>query len=113
MNVKTLDDIKNGKGTKDDIGKPDYLGIFQYLDLNFLVDVSEVMKDGAKKYTFENWKKDLEPERIEKALLRHFVKYIKGEKIDVESKHSHLSHIVCNAMFLYYYDFLKEVKKNE
>lgn len=102
-----LRDILNNKGTKDDIGKPNYLDILTHLDLDFLAESAEVMKAGAKKYSKDNWKKDLEPERIQKALLRHLVSYAKGEKIDKESNKSHLCHILANCMFLYYYDHLE------
>lgn len=105
-------DIEAGKGTKDDLNKPNYLDILTHLDLNFLAEGAEVMKDGAKKYSKDNWKKDLEPERITKALLRHLVKYANGEKNDTESNKSHLCHILANCMFLYYYDHLKDNGKS-
>lgn len=97
-------EIKNNQGTKDDKGKPDYLTMFELLDLPFLVECSEVMEQGRKKYTFENWKKNLDKKRILKALLRHTIKYIKGEKIDKESGKSHTAHIMANSMFLFWND---------
>lgn len=73
----------------------------------FLEDVAKVMTMGAKKYGIENWKKGLAPRRVLAALYRHTLAYHKGEKIDPESGISHLCHITCNAMFLYYYDLQK------
>lgn len=102
--AQTTQDILNGKGTKDDIGKPDYLGILTELELSFLIDCAKVLKHGRIKYTKDNWKKDLEPERIQKALLRHLVAYVNGEKLDKESGISHLCHIYANCQFLHYYD---------
>ena len=92
------------KGFKLDEGKPKLLEVFTLLDWDFLKDCSEVMKKGKEKYGFENWKKDLESERIKNALIRHLKLYFDGQEIDSESGKSHLCHIMCNAMFLHYYD---------
>lgn len=91
------------KGIKFDQGKPNYLDIFELLDFDFLVEVSEVMAKGKEKYGFENWKKDLDPKRIKKALLRHLKSYLQGELYDKETGKTHLAHITCNVMFLHFY----------
>jgi len=88
------------KGMKFDEGKTEFL----LLDLDFLEECSKVMMKGKEKYGFENWKKQLDPIRIENALFRHFKAYCSGEKFDKESGYSHLSHIMCNSMFLWWYD---------
>lgn len=92
------------KGIKFDENKPKYKDIFTLLDLDFIKECSEVMKNGQNKYGFENWKKDLETDRIENALLRHIITYLQGNKLDKESNKSHLSHAMCNLMFLYWND---------
>ena len=51
----------------------------------------------------DNWKK-VSRERYENALMRHAVSYMSGEKIDPESGMNHLSHIMCNALFLKWND---------
>lgn len=98
------------KGVKFDEGKPNYLDIFELLDLEFLVEVSEVMAKGKIKYGFENWKKDLDPKRIKKALLRHEIAFLKGELYDKESGNTHLAHIACNVMFLHFYQMRNKLK---
>ena len=92
--------IKNGKGCKDDKGKPD----LTLLDPRFLEKMALVMKKGADKYERGNWQLDLEPERILAALLRHVFAIQKGETLDKESGLPHTAHIGCNAMFLDYYE---------
>ena len=57
------------------------------------------------KEDFENWKKNLDPERIQNALFRHVLAYSRGEIIDKESKLPHVCHIMANCMFLHFYDF--------
>jgi len=88
------------KGKKFDQGKP----MVDLLVPEFLIDVAKIMTKGAKKYGLENWKNNLERRRILAALYRHTLAYHMGEKHDVESGLSHLCHITCNAMFLYWYD---------
>ena len=97
-------------GIKFDEGKPDYLQIFTLLDWDFLKDGSEVMRMGKEKYGFENWKRHLNPERIERALIRHLVDYLNGDKLDKDTHKSHLLHIFCNTMFLYHYDLLGDAE---
>ncbi len=68
-----------------------------------LKEVVEVLELGAKKYSRNNWKK-IEPHRYEKALMRHLVSYVTGEKNDEETGKSHMAHIICNALFLMWND---------
>lgn len=102
---KSKKELKEGKGTKDDHNKPDYLDIFKLLDWNFLKDTAKVLRKGLEKYAFENWKKDLDPERIQKALIRHTLSLTRGEFIDKESKLPHVCHITANCMFLHFYHY--------
>jgi hypothetical protein len=92
--------------------KKDYTTIFKYLDWEFLKEVGDVMKQGEIKHGFESFKNYNKSEQkgIDKALIRHLLAYEKGEKLDTESGFSHLSHIVCNLMFLYYFDNLEVTK---
>ena len=94
-------DLEANKGTKDDDGKPK----ISYVDPEFIIFVAKVMEYGAKKkYERGNWQKDLDPERIINALIRHAFKIIQGEIIDSESGLPHTAHIGCNAMFLAFYE---------
>ena len=97
------------EGTKDDMGKLQW----DLIDYDFIEECVKVMQQGMKKYGYENWKKELDPRRIKNALLRHYMEYHRGKKIDNESGFSHLSHIFCNTMFLYHYDHLKKVERDE
>lgn len=95
---EALKDVLSGKGTKDDIGKP----VLTLLDPQYLIEVSQVMSAGAKKYKRGNWQLDLESERLLNALLRHAIKIWQGEEFDSETGLRHSAHIGCNAMFLNY-----------
>lgn len=92
-------------GKKYDAGKP----MVDLLVPEFIEDLAKVMTMGAKKYGIENWKGDLAKRRILAALYRHTLAYHRGEITDPESGLNHLCHVACNAMFLYWYD---EVKNN-
>lgn len=97
------------EGKKFDDGKLEW----DLLHYPFLEECVEVMMMGKKKYSFENWKKNLDPRRIKNALFRHVIDYSEGKKTDSESGKSHLAHIFCNAMFLFYYDHLTRSEKDE
>jgi hypothetical protein len=92
------------KGTKNDQQKP----IIALIVPEFIEELGKVLTYGAKKYAPENWKKDLEHERILSALYRHLIAYHKGETHDPETGYSHLSHIACNTMFLFWYDEVRQ-----
>ena len=70
-----------------------------------LCEYSEVVEvlltHGADKYGKENWKEldDFE-NRYYAALMRHIVEWRKGNKIDSDSGLPHLSHAMCNLVFL-------------
>jgi len=93
------------KGMKFDSEKP----MFDLLVPEFIEGVAKVMTLGAQKYAPNNWKYVENAEsRYLAALYRHLNAYHKGEKIDSESGLSHLAHIACNAMFLFWFDIQKK-----
>ena len=93
-------DLRAGKATKDDHNKPK----ITLLDTRFIEGMSEVMMYGIeKKYERDNWKKNMDPERILDAMLRHSFDLAQGEIIDPESGLPHVYHIGCNAMMYAYY----------
>ena len=62
--------------------------------------VTAVRMYGNEKYHDpENWRQ-VEPQRYQDALYRHWLAYLKGEKCDLESGLPHLWHLACNAAFL-------------
>lgn len=62
----------------------------------------EVLMFGANKYDNWNWTKGLKYTEICESLQRHLYAFLEGEDNDKESKLKHVSHILCNAMFLSY-----------
>lgn len=66
--------------------------------------LAEVLTFGAKKYAPNSWQKVPDAERrYLDALIRHLEAYRSGEELDSESNLSHLSHLLCNASFLLYF----------
>lgn len=64
--------------------------------------VAEVRMYGNAKYPEggpDNWKQ-VEPQRYKDALYRHWLAYLDGEMVDMESGLPHLWHLACNAAFL-------------
>lgn len=69
------------------------------LPFDVMDEVVKILTFGAKKYEDNNWKK-ISPERYKAALMRHYSAWVQGEKNDGESGLSHMSHVICNAIFL-------------
>lgn len=64
--------------------------------------LAEVLTYGAEKYDDNQWQ-NVEPERYEAALLRHYAAYKRDPHgRDKESGIKHIRHLLCNAMFLMY-----------
>lgn len=62
-----------------------------------------VLEFGAQKYDAHNWKKGLPYTQVCESLKRHLDAFMEGEDNDPESGISHIGHIMCNAMFLSWY----------
>ena len=87
---------------KTDKGKP----TFELLPFELLADVNKVLQHGKIRYGLNNWRKSegFKYSRVYNALLRHiFAWWIKGEDNDPETGLSHLSHAMCNLLFLKYH----------
>ena len=86
---------------KNDSGKPTY----ELLPFELLSEVNLVLVHGRIKYGVCNWmKKDgFKLSRCYNALLRHMFAFWKGENNDPETGLSHLSHAMCNLLFLMYH----------
>lgn len=86
---------------KYDEGKRDYT----LLPINELEQVLDVLEFGAIKYSPNAWQSvNNGLERYKKAMLRHMMSYLKGEKIDSESGLSHLSHLATNVLFIMWFE---------
>lgn len=67
-------------------------------------EVVEILTMGSVKYQDNNWQHVYPRSRYVSAIFRHFIAWIKGEKIDSESGKSHLAHAICNLLFLMWAD---------
>lgn len=65
-----------------------------------ILELGKVLSYGAEKYDSNNWMKGIEHSRLFAACLRHMYAYKLGQETDPESGLSHLSHAMCNIMFL-------------
>lgn len=91
--------VSNG-GIKYDQDKPrtDLLSPIAMLALSRLLAI------GAKKYAARNWEKGMAWSRPVGAILRHTFKYMMGERLDPETGESHMTAVMCEAMFLVEYE---------
>ncbi len=87
-------------GIKYDEDKLDW----SLMPLKPLESVVRLLMFGAKKYKPNNWMNVLPKERYYNALLRHLFLWFQGEKIDPDSGLSHLTAVICNAIFLWWHD---------
>ena len=92
---------------KADNGKPG----FELLPVWLLDDVNLVLRHGKKKYGLNNWQKTdgFRLSRAYNALLRHMFAWWRGEDKDPETGLSHLSHAMCNLIFLMYHHKITKV----
>lgn len=70
------------------------------IDWKSLEGLVRVLEMGAKKYAPYNWAKGMPVTEVSESLLRHMFAFLEGEDRDKESLELHLSHVLCNAMFL-------------
>lgn len=83
------------------------------IDLKYIEDVVKVLTFGAKKYKDYGWR-EVKPfkERYLSALMRHVAAWSSGEIFDKETGQSHLDHVICNALFLKWWEQEQEIEKN-
>lgn len=86
---------------KNDKGKP----TFELIPFELLAEVNKVLEHGKKTYGLLNWQKKegFVFSRPFNALLRHMFAWWRGEDNDPETGLSHLSHAMCNLLFLMYH----------
>lgn len=85
-------------GTKNDAEKPR----LDLLDPAWIEEVGKVMTFGMKKYAAHNWRGGISVSRLLAAALRHLFAIVRGEDTDRESGLSHVGHLSCCAMFIYW-----------
>lgn len=88
------------EGVKHDSGKPRV----SLLSSDAILEIAKVGTMGAEKYQDHNWRKGMKWSRLMDAAERHLLDYNKGERIDPESKLSHLAHVAWNFMALLEYE---------
>jgi hypothetical protein len=91
------------EGKKFDSGKPR----ISLLSSAAILEVAKVATMGAEKYDDHNWRKGMKWSRLMDAAERHLLDYNNGDRIDKESKLSHLAHVAWNIMALIEYEISK------
>lgn len=84
------------KGIKHDQGK----NRLELLSSHAIEEIGKVLTFGAKKYADHNWRGGLTYSRCLGATFRHLFAYLRGENKDPETGLSHISHALCELMFL-------------
>ena len=75
--------------------------------------IVDVLTDGAKKYTPNNWMTVPDSrDRYFAALMRHMTAWYSGEIKDPDSRRSHLAHAGCCLLFLMWGDNNPEKRKS-
>ena len=111
----SIDDIVSHIDNLPEVGPKYDTGKLRY-DLvtpDVIKAIAEVLTFGAEKYAPNSWQ--LVPDakrRYTAALMRHFEAYRAGEQLDPESGLSHLSHALCNLMFLQHFENESTSKPN-
>jgi hypothetical protein len=72
------------------------------VDFDSLEGLVRVLEHGAAKYAPDNWKKGMPVTQVSESLMRHLFAFLRGEDVDPESGCRHISHVMCNTMFLEY-----------
>lgn len=79
-------------------GKPQY----SLLDMQALEPLVRVLEFWAKKYTRNNWKRDMNFDQLLDSMIRH-IAALQKDQYDSESGIHHIGHILANAMFFSYH----------
>lgn len=88
------------KGLRYDAGK-------LRLDLippEWIEALGAVLTAGAAKYADRNWELGMKWSKCHGPMMRHIVKWLKGERDDPETKCRHLAHVAWNALALMVYE---------
>ena len=75
----------------------------------FITEIAKILTLGVKKYGKNNWKLCKDTTRYKDALERHWIEYKKGVLYDKDG-FTHLGAVATNAMFLFWFEFVKTEK---
>lgn len=91
----------NEIGIKHDFGKLRW----DLVDWNTMEDVAAVLTSALKKYEANNWQHvEHGKQRYFAATMRHLIAWEQGILLDEETGLPHLTHAICNLMFLNWFD---------
>ena len=93
-----LDRDKNEQALRYNQGKLEW----SLVDFDSLEGLVRVLEYGKDKYARDNWRLGMPVTQVTESLMRHLFAFAKGEDVDPESGCRHISHVLCNAMFLEY-----------
>lgn len=92
-----VDDV-NAFGTADGVKKAHPVNA-----LDFAFAVGELFAIGANKYAARNWEKGMDFGRVWSAMLRHLLKFVRGERHDdVDGQHHMTSVAWCAVVLLHF-----------
>ena len=75
--------------------------MWDLLPIQSMEDIVDILTYGANKYEPNGWMKVKDAKRrYIAAFFRHFMAWLKGEKIDPESGKPHLAHALTNLVFI-------------
>ncbi len=93
------DEDQHAPGAKLDAGK----NMMDLIPAETLQHLGEVLTFGCRKYSRDGWKAVSDAKnRYSAAMLRHYAAWKSGESLDPESGIPHITHMMCNAVFLDY-----------
>lgn len=76
------------------------LNLFKKLQI--ISEKVQIDKSGFSLAGKDNWKKGMPVTQVTESLMRHLFAFLRGEDVDPESGCRHISHVMCNTMFLEY-----------
>ena len=100
--VKTIKPIAKETSVYDD-GKLPVTDIWDWLDEEFLLEMTEVMKAGAEKYEKDNWRLGTSFSKRLNSAQRHLIKFLRGKDNDKELGTNHLAMVAINCMMVYHW----------
>ena len=90
----SLDEIAQGRGTKDDFDKVPV----SMVPPEALLEIAKVFHFGAVKYARDNYRLGMSWSRMQDAATRHWLAWQQGEDHDPQSGLHHLAHAGCCTM---------------
>jgi hypothetical protein len=84
---------------------------YSLLPPGVIEEAIKVLMDAVPIYGADNWK-HLEDakRRYYDAAMRHLQSWWSGEKIDPKSNRSHIAHLLCNVIFLMWFEMQEDGK---